>query len=77
MNSYSYKRQWREMPQTTKDKIRMAMTGRSLSDETKRKISIGQKQAWSKIPYRFRNNDKNNYTDNNIKKSENEEQSND
>ncbi len=52
MKESIYKRQWRDMPQTTKDKISLALTGRKLSDETKRKISAGQKLAWSRIPYR-------------------------
>lgn len=39
------------MPQYVKDKIRAAMTGRKLSQETKNKISIGQKNAWAKIPH--------------------------
>lgn len=51
----NYKRKWRDMPQTTKDKISLALTGRKLSDETKRKISAGQKLAWSKIPRRLEN----------------------
>ncbi len=39
------------MPQYVKDKIRAAMTGRKLSQETKDKISIGQKKAWAQIPH--------------------------
>jgi hypothetical protein len=39
------------MPQTTKDKISAKMTGRKLSQETKNKISQGQKNAWAKIPH--------------------------
>lgn len=46
-----YKRTSREMPQTTKDKISAKMTGRKLSQETKNKISMGQKNAWAKIPH--------------------------
>ena len=50
-NITGYKRTSREMPQTTKDKISAKMTGRKLSQETKNKISIGQKNAWAKIPH--------------------------
>lgn len=39
------------MPQTTKDKISAKMKGRKLSQETKKKISISQKNAWAKIPH--------------------------
>lgn len=52
MNKKFYKRTSREMPQYVKDKIRATMTGRRLSQETKNKISRGQKNAWAKIPYR-------------------------
>ena len=47
----NYKRTSREMPQSTKDKIAATMRGRKLSQETKNKISIGQKNAWAKIPH--------------------------
>lgn len=46
----NYKRKTREMPQYVKDKISAKLTGRKLSDETKKKISDGQKEAWAKIP---------------------------
>ena len=39
------------MPQYVKDKISEKMQGRKLSQETKNKISIGQKNAWAKIPH--------------------------
>ena len=39
------------MPQYVKDKISAKMQGRKLSQETKNKISIGQKNAWAKIPH--------------------------
>ena len=45
-----YKRKTREMPQYVKDKISATLTGRKLSDETKKKISDGQKEAWAKTP---------------------------
>lgn len=45
-----YKRQTREMPQATKDKIAAKMRGRKLSDETKKRISNGQRKAWAQIP---------------------------
>lgn len=51
------------MEQYVKDKIRISMTGHKHSDETKQKISQGQKLAWSKIPYRNRD-EKNAYTSN-------------
>ncbi len=47
----NYKRTSREMPQATKDKIAAKMRGRKLSQETKNKISQGQKNAWAKIPH--------------------------
>lgn len=45
-----YKRKTREMPQYVKDKIRAAMTGHQHSEETRKKISLGQKKAWAQIP---------------------------
>jgi hypothetical protein len=50
-NQPNYKRTSREMPQYVKDKISAKMMGRKLSQETKNKISIGQKNAWAKIPH--------------------------
>ena len=50
-NNTNYKRTSRQMPQYVKDKISAKMTGRKLSQETKNKISIGQKKAWDKIPH--------------------------
>ncbi len=38
------------MPQIVKDKISSKLSGRTLSDETKQRISDGLKQAWSRIP---------------------------
>lgn len=46
-----YKRKFRAMPLQTKEKISASLTGRKHSEETKRKISDGQKRAWAKIPY--------------------------
>ncbi len=40
----------RVMPQAVKDKISSSLTGRKMSDETKQKISLGVKKAWSKVP---------------------------
>ena len=40
----------RQMPQIVKDKISSKLSGRTLSDETKQRISDGLKQAWSRIP---------------------------
>ena len=48
----NYKRKTREMPQRVKDKISAKMKGRTLSEETKQKISQGQKAAWAKIPHK-------------------------
>ena len=50
-NQPNYKRTSREMTQYVKDKISAKMMGRKLSQETKNKISIGQKNAWAKIPH--------------------------
>ncbi|MBQ3946303.1 MAG: hypothetical protein II670_11965 [Alphaproteobacteria bacterium] len=50
-NNTNYKRTSRQMPQYVKDKISAKMTGRKLSQETKNKISMGQKNAWAKIPH--------------------------
>lgn len=50
MNNKQYKRQSREMPQYVKDKITATMRGRKLSDETKKRISDGQRRAWAQIP---------------------------
>lgn len=50
MNCCKYKRQSREMPQYVKDKISAKLTGRKLSDETKKRISDGQRRAWAQIP---------------------------
>lgn len=58
MKNYTeYKRQTREMPQATKDKISAKLKGRKLSDETKRRISDGQRKAWAQIPKRQEFND--------------------
>ena len=53
----------RQMPQIVKDKISSKLSGRTLSDETKQRISDGLKQAWSRIP-------KTNETTNNKKDGE-------
>ncbi|CCY65768.1 uncharacterized protein BN467_02405 [Prevotella sp. CAG:1124] len=50
MNNKQYKRQTRQMPQATRDKIAAAMRGRKLSPETKKRISDGQRRAWAQIP---------------------------
>lgn len=51
MDNYKqYKRQTRQMPQATRDKIAAAMRGRKLSPETKKRISDGQRKAWAHIP---------------------------
>ena len=50
-NNTNYKRTSRQMPQYVKDKISAKMTGRKPSQETKNKISQGQKNAWAKIPH--------------------------
>ena len=56
-NTKQYKRQYREMPQATKDKIAAKLRGRKLSDEPKKRISDGQKRAWAQIPQRQGFND--------------------
>ncbi len=50
MNGNKYKRLSREVPQYVKDKISAKLTGRKLSDETKKRISDGQRRAWAQIP---------------------------
>lgn len=50
-NIKQYKRQTREMPQATKDKISAKLKGRKLSDVTRKRISDGQKRAWAQIPH--------------------------
>lgn len=61
-----YKRQFREMPQETKDKISAKMRGRKLSQETKNRISQGQKKAWAKIPHQQTDNIQMNNNRNNL-----------
>lgn len=46
----NYKRQSRQMPQAVRDKIAAKLKGRKLSQETKKRISDGQKRAWAQIP---------------------------
>lgn len=60
----------RIMQQSVKDKISNSLRGRKLSDETKEKISLGVKKAWSKVPPKVdlwatteNNNDKSNIQD--------------
>lgn len=50
VSNKQYKRQTREMPQYVKDKIAAKMRGRKLSDETRKRISNGQRKAWAQIP---------------------------
>lgn len=50
MDSKNYKRTSREVSQETRQKISQALTGRTHSLETRKKISDGQKKAWSRIP---------------------------
>ena len=38
------------MPQEVKDKISASLMGHRHSEETRQKISQGQKKAWSQIP---------------------------
>lgn len=40
------------MPQTQKDKIAAANTGKHLSPETKRKIAQAMAKYWAKLPYK-------------------------
>ena len=47
------KRIWRnDMPQTQRDKIAAANTGKHLSDETKQKISQAMAEYWASLPYK-------------------------
>lgn len=41
-----------DMAQSQKDKIAAANKGKTLSDETKRKISRAMAQYWAKLPYK-------------------------
>lgn len=40
------------MPQTQRDKIAAANTGKRLSDETKRKIAQAMAEYWASLPYK-------------------------
>lgn len=51
----------RQMPQIVRDKISSKLTGRTLSDETKQRISDGLKQAWSRIPLNTTNSKEENH----------------
>ena len=45
------KRQWRnDMSQSQKDKISMANKGKTLSQETRKKISKSHEKYWSRLP---------------------------
>lgn len=47
------KRVWRnDMPQTQKDKIAAANTGKHLSDETKRRIAQAMAKYWASLPFK-------------------------
>lgn len=47
------KRQWRnDMPQTQKDKIAQANTGKRLSPETRRRISQSMVKYWAGLPFK-------------------------
>ena len=47
------KRTWRnDMPQTQKDKIAQANTGKHLSADTRRKISDALVKYWAGLPYK-------------------------
>lgn len=50
MDSKNYKRTSREVSDQTRQKISQALKGRTHSLETRKKISDGQKAAWSRIP---------------------------
>lgn len=45
-----YKRKTREMPQEVRDKISASLMGHQHTEETRQKISAGQKKAWAQIP---------------------------
>lgn len=47
------KRTWRnDMPQTQRDKIAQANTGKHLSPETRRKISDALTKYWAGLPFK-------------------------
>ena len=41
-----------DMPQTQKDKIAFANTGKRLSQQTKQRISKSMQKYWQKLPYK-------------------------
>ena len=45
-----YRRKHRAMPEETKLKISKALKGKSLTEEHRKKISIGVKNYWEQIP---------------------------
>lgn len=45
-----YKRQTREVSQEVRAKISASLKGRTVTPETRKKISDGQKRAWARIP---------------------------
>lgn len=51
-----YKRQYREMDDTTKMKISQALRGRGKSSTHKENISNGLKQYWEQVPNKSTDN---------------------
>jgi len=51
----------RTMPQNVKDKISSKLSGRTISDETRKRISDGLKQAWARIPKNISNSKEENH----------------
>lgn len=52
MEQKQYKRQYRQLSQITKDKIRQSLSGVKKSPEHCRNISTGLKKMWELIPDR-------------------------
>lgn len=50
MEQKQYKRQYRQLPQSVKDKISQSMRGKMKSPSHCAAISAGLKKAWEQIP---------------------------
>lgn len=58
------KRQYRnDMPQQQRDKISQKLKGRTLSNDTKAKISKSMEKYWASLPMKPVNNSQNPYKD--------------
>ena len=56
----NYKRQYRQMDDTTKQKISQALRGRTKSAPHAQSISAGLKNYWKKVPNKPNNNENKN-----------------